>query len=94
MVENDIQLITFSELLDKLMTVNIKLYNVLDEAATLDKITDKNDTVKQRIVDLSGENIRLIKQRSLLKNLIDIKLNIAIKSGGTEILDEVKKYGN
>lgn len=94
MVENDIQLITFSELLDKLMTINIKLYNVLDEAATLDKIIDKNDTVKQRIVDLSGENIRLIKQRSLLKNMIDKKLNIAIKSGGTEILDEVKKYGS
>ena len=41
---------------------------------------------------LSGENIRLVKQRSNLKSAIDKKLNIAIKNGGTEILDEVKNY--
>jgi len=94
MVKKDVDLITFSELLDKLMTINIKLYHVLDESASLDRITEKTEDVKQRIVELNGENIRLIKQRSLLKTMIDTKLNIAIQNGGTQILDEVKKYGS
>lgn len=91
---NDLELITFSELLDKLMTINIKLYHVLDEASELDHIAEKTDAIKQRIIDLSGENIRLIRQRSKLKSAIDQKLNSAIKSGGTDVLDEVKKYGS
>lgn len=47
---------------------------------------------KNEIVNLSGENINLIKQRSFLKSSIDKKLNNAIKNGGTQVLDEVKKY--
>jgi hypothetical protein len=89
---NDIELITFSELLDKLMTINIKLYNLLSRTAILDAKIDKTDEDIKEIVQLSGENIRLVKQRSMLKSAIDKKLNIAIKNGGTEILDEVKKY--
>lgn len=88
----DLELITFSELLDKLMTINIKLYNLLDKTAELDKIKKKTKEEIDLIVKLSGDNIRLVKQRSSLKSAIDKKLNMAIKNGGTEILDEVKKY--
>ena len=52
----DIDLITFSELLDKLMTINIKLYNLLDKSAELDKISDKTPEVEKQIINLSGEN--------------------------------------
>ncbi len=88
----DLELITFSELLDKLMTINIKLYNLLDKTAELDKVKKKSKEEIDLIVKLSGDNIRLVKQRSALKSAIDKKLNMAIKNGGTEILDEVKKY--
>ena len=89
----DIDLITFSELLDKLMTINIKLYNLLDKSAELDKISDKTPEVEKQIINLSGENIRLVKQRSILKSAIDKKLNLAISSGNTVVLDEIKNYG-
>lgn len=89
----DIDLITFSELLDKLMTINIKLYNLLDKSAELDKISDKTPEVEKQIINLSGENIRLVKQRSKLKSAIDTKLNLAISNGNTTVLDEVKNYG-
>ena len=88
----DLELITFSELLDKLMTINIKLFNLLDKTAELDSIEQKTSEQVNLIVKLSGENIRLVKQRSSLKSAIDKKLNMAIKNGGTEILDEVKNY--
>jgi len=90
---DDVELITFSELLDKLMTINIKLFNVLDRAAELDGLETKSLEDEKEIVRLSGENIRLVKQRSTLKSAIDKKLNSAIKTGGTDVLDEVKNYG-
>ena len=90
---SDIELITFSELLDKLIITNIKLYNLLDKTAALDKIKNKTQEIKDEIIELSGENIRLVKQRSSLKSAIDEKLNLAIKCGKTNIIDEVKKYG-
>ena len=90
----DIELITFSELIDKLMTINMKLFNVLDESAELDGKKVKTEDDLKRIAELSGKNIRLVKQRSALKSAIDKKLNQAIKSGGTDVLDEVKKYGS
>ena len=88
----DLELITFSELIDKLTVINIKLYHLLDKTAELDRKTEKTADEIALIITLSGENIRLVKQRSNLKSAIDKKLNIAIKSGGTEILDEVKNY--
>ena len=88
----DLELITFSELLDKLMTINIKLYNLLETTAGLDKKVKKTEKDKELIIKLSGDNIRLVKQRSALKSAIDKKLNIAIQNGGTEILDEIKNY--
>jgi len=93
MVMEDIELITFSELLDKLMTVNIKLYNLLDKTAELDKILNKTTETEKQIINLSGENIRLVKQRSMLKSAIDKKLNLSIKNGNSSVLDEVKNYG-
>lgn len=88
----DLELITFSELIDKLTVINIKLFNLLDKTAELDKKSEKSKDDIDLIVRLSGENIRLVKQRSNLKSAIDQKLNNAIKTGGTKILDEVKNY--
>ena len=88
----DIELVTFSELIDKLSIVNIKLFNLLDKTAELDKKVEKSKEDIDMIVKLSGDNIRLVAQRSNLKFAIDQKLNIAIKNGGGEILDEVKNY--
>jgi hypothetical protein len=87
----NLEAVTFSELIDKLITINVKLFNVLDRSSYLDSL-EKTEEVKNEIVNLSGENIRLIKQRSFLKSSIDKKLNDAIKNGGTQVLDEVKKY--
>lgn len=89
---NDIELITISELIDKLMIINIKLFNLLDKTARLDKKVKKSKEDIDLIVRLSGENIRLVRQRSCLKSAINKKLNTIIKNGGTEILDEVKNY--
>ena len=87
------ELITFSELIDKLTVVNIKLFNLLERTAELNLKEKKTTEDIKLIVDLSGENIRLVKLRSNLKTAIDKKLNDAIRSGGTDILDEVKNYG-
>ena len=97
MVENkntEIELITFSELIDKLMIVNIKLYNCLEKSSILNDKVDKTEDDIKEIVKLSEDNIRLVKQRSAYKNAIDKKLNLAIQNGETEVLDEVKNYGN
>ena len=96
MVENnaELELITFSELIDKLMIVNIKLYNCLERSSILNDKVDKTDDDIKEIVKLSDDNIRLVRQRSGYKNAIDKKLNLAIQNGETEVLDEVKNYGN
>ena len=86
------EFITVSELIDKLTTVNIKLFKLLDKTAELDKKEVKSKDDIDLIVKLSGENIRLVTLRSKLKTAIDNKLNDAIKKGGTDILDEVKNY--
>ena len=86
------ELITISELVDKLITVNIKLFNLLDKTAELDSKVKKSKEDIEMIVGLSGDNIRLVKQRSLLKSAIDNKINEAISAGRTDVLDEVKKY--
>jgi len=85
-------IVTFSELLDKLMVINIKLFNLLEKTSELDKKEPKSKDDIDLIVNLSGENIRLVKQRSILKSAIDEKLNTAIKNGSTDVLDEVKNY--
>lgn len=85
-------LVTFSELIDKLITINVKLYNLLETTSTLDRKPVKTKEDIDLIVRLSGDNVRLAKLRSELKTAIDIKLNDAIKEGGTKILDEVKNY--
>jgi len=91
----DLELVTFSELLDKLMTINIKLFNCIGREGELAKkdVHTLTDAEIKEIVKLSGENVRLVQQRSKLKTAIDQKLNSAIKSGGTDVLDEVKNYG-
>jgi cell division protein FtsB len=92
-MSKDIELITFSELIDKLMTINIKLYHCIDREGALAKIENKTEAQINELVELSAKNVRLVQQRSKLKSGIDKKLNQAIADGGTEVLDEVKKYG-
>jgi hypothetical protein len=87
-------LVTFSELIDKLVTVNIKLFNLLDKTAKLSKKKDKTQKDTALIVRLSDDNVNLAKARSALKSAIDRKLNDAIKKGNTEVLNEFKSYGN
>jgi len=89
---NDIELITLSELIDRLSIVNIKLYNLLEKTTELDGKKDKTGADVALIVRLSGDNIRLVKQRSQLKLAIDQKINDAIIRGGINVLDEVKNY--
>jgi len=83
---------TISELIDKLITVNMKLFKLLDKTAELDNKANRSKEDIDLIVKLSGDNIRLAKQRSLLKSAIDKKINEAVSSGRTDILDEVKSY--
>jgi hypothetical protein len=83
---------TFSELIDKLITINVKLFMLLEKTSELDKKEVKTKEDIELIIRLSGDNIRLAKLRSRLKTAIDNKLNDAIKNGSTDVLDEVKKY--
>jgi hypothetical protein len=88
------EITTFSELIDKLITTNVKLYMLLEKTSELDRKSDKTKEDIELIVKLSGDNIRLATQRSKLKTAIDKKLNEAIKNGGTGVLDEIKKYSD
>ena len=89
-----IELVTFSELIDKLMIVNIKLYVLMDKIAeysALEKLSEKEASI---LLSLNKDQVRLVKQRSELKSAIDKKLNIVIKNGDTNVSDEIKSYGN
>jgi hypothetical protein len=85
---------TFSELVDKLITINIKLYNVMEATGTLANKENRTDSDMTKLANLNLQNVELVKLRSKLKSAIDSKLNQAIKSGNTDVLNEVKKYGN
>jgi len=89
-----IELITFSELIDKLMIVNIKLYNLMDEITKYSDLTKLPEKEASMLLSLNKDQIRLVKQRSGLKSAIDKKLNTAIKNGDINVLDEIKSYGN
>ena len=88
------ELITFSELIDKLITINVKLFTLLETTADLAKKETLTKAESELMVKLAGDNVRLAKLRSELKTAIDNKLNDAIKAGGTTVLDEVKNYHN
>ena len=85
---------TFSELIDKLITINIKLYNVMEVTGTLANKESRTDSDMTKLANLNLQNVELLKLRSKLKSAIDNKLNEAIKNGDTDILNEVKRYGN
>ena len=85
---------TFSELVDKLITINIKLYNVMEVTGTLANKENRTDSDMTKLANLNLQNVELVKLRSKLKSAIDAKLNEAIKSGNTDVLNEVKRYGN
>ena len=87
-------IITFSELIDRLITIDIKLYMLLEKSAEVDRKPDKKQADIELMAKFCGDNIRLAKLRSELKTAIDNKLNEAILHGQTKVLDEVKNYAN
>lgn len=90
---NDIELITFAELIDKLITINIKLYNIMEALADIDNKTEKSQADLERLASITESHLKLVKQRSGVKSAIDAKLNDAIRHGETQVIQEVKKYG-
>lgn len=86
------EIITFSELIDRLITIDIKLYMLLERSAELERITVKTTKDIQAMARCCADNVRLAKLRSELKTAIDNKLNDAIAHGNTKVLDEVKNY--
>ena len=90
---NDIELITFAELIDKLITINIKLYNIMESLADLDNKPNKTQNDLEKLAAVTNDHLKLVKQRSGVKTAIDMKLNSAIIRGETQVIQEVKKYG-
>lgn len=88
------EITTFSELIDKLITIDIKLYMVLEETGNLAKKTNRTSEDTEKLADLNVRNVDLVQIRSKLKSAIDNKLNEAIRTGNTDVLNEVKKYGS
>lgn len=85
-------IITFSELIDRLVTINVKLYMLLERSAELDSKPVKTQSDMEAMARCCADNVRLAKLRSDLKTAIDNKLNDAIAHGNTKVLDEVKNY--
>jgi hypothetical protein len=88
------EITTFSELIDKLITIDIKLYMVLEETGSLAKKVNRTSEDTEKLADLNVRNVDLVQIRSKLKSAIDNKLNEAIRTGNTDVLNEVKKYGS
>jgi hypothetical protein len=88
------EITTFSELIDKLITIDIKLYMVLEETGSLAKKSVRTAEDTEKLADLNVKNVDLVQIRSKLKSAIDSKLREAIRSGDTDVLNEVKKYGS
>lgn len=78
----------FSELIDKLAIVNIKLYMVKEKQANI-----KSSTSKIELKSLIDQDISLCRQRSTLKKEIDALLQKAIRTGDITQINEVKDYG-
>lgn len=88
------EITTFSELIDKLITIDIKLYMVLEETGSLAKKSNRTAEDLEKLADLNIRNVDLVQIRSKLKSAIDSKLNEAIRTGNTDVLNEVKRYGS
>lgn len=87
------EITTFSELIDKLITINIKLYNVMEDTGTLASKRERNSSDMNKLANLNLQNVELVKLRSKLKSAIDSKLKEAIQNGDMDVLNEVKRYG-
>ena len=69
------ELITFSELIDKLITVNIKLYNLLENTSVLDRKPVKSkEPVREK-------STRIRKPNSMLRDFVGNGLNEIIIGG-------------
>lgn len=78
---------TFSELIDKLSIVNVKLYMVKEKQS---QVTD--GTPKEELKKLIDQDLSLCRERSVLKKEINAALQNAVKSGNVSQLQEVKQY--
>lgn len=87
------EITTFSELIDKLITINIKLYNVMEDTGTLASKSERSSSDMNKLANLNLQNVELVKLRSKLKSAIDSKLKDAIQNGDMDVLNEVKRYG-
>ncbi len=78
---------TFSELVDKLSIVNVKLYMVKEKQSQV-----TNETTKEILKGLIDQDLSLCKERSSLKKQIDVALFNAVKTGSVTVINEVKQY--
>ena len=78
---------TFSELVDKLSIVNVKLYMVKEKQS---QTTD--ETPKEELKRLIDQDLSLCRERSILKKEINAALLNAVKTGSVAQLQEVKQY--
>ena len=78
---------TFSELVDKLSIVNVKLYMVKEKQS---QTTD--ETPKEELKRLIDQDLSLCRERSILKKEINSALLNAVKTGSVAQLQEVKQY--
>lgn len=78
---------TFSELVDKLSIVNVKLYMVKEKQSQI-----REDASKSELMSLIKQDLALCRERSALKKQIDAALSNAIKTGSVTVTNEVKQY--
>ena len=78
---------TFSELVDKLSIVNVKLYMVKEKQSQVTEETPKEEL--KRLID---QDLSLCRERSILKKEINAALLNAVKTGSVAQLQEVKQY--
>jgi hypothetical protein len=79
------------ELLDKLVIVNKKLYEVCNKKA--DMVKDPSLYTKMDAINLLANDLELCKTRAALKNQIKQTIDDGIRNGHLDKLNEVKAYG-
>jgi len=79
------------ELIEKLCTATIKLYNVCETKADIAAHPAKYS--KEQIVENNRQDIELCRLRSQLKNQIDKIINRTILQQEGSVIEEVKRYG-
>lgn len=79
------------ELIEKLCIANIKLYEVCNKKANA--AAHPEDYTKKEMAEIMAADIELCKQRGTYKSEINRLIDQAVRSGESDVLREVKKYG-